>query len=66
MEKIVIDAGCLNGYTKAQYDFLIAMKEKIKELWPDVQYKTECSGCKSITTYSNEYVNLSYSIDSSD
>lgn len=67
MEKIRIDAGCLNGLNRKQDELYETIKAKILELWPDTEVESkELGRCYWNTTYKNDAVELSFTVDSSD
>lgn len=67
MEKIRINAGCLNGHDRKQDEFFDAIKAKMLELWPETEVESKTLGrCYYETTYKNNRVELSFTVDSSD
>lgn len=67
MEKIKIDAGCLNGHDRKQDELFDAIKAKIFKLWPDIKVESkELGRCLREITYKNDKVELSFTVDSSD
>ena len=67
MEKIRIDCGCLNGLNEKQDALYETIKTKMLELWPDTKVESkELGRCFWKTTYKNDKVELSFTVDSSD
>lgn len=67
MEKITIDMGCLNEHNSKQTALFNAIRRKIFELWPDTKVEDkELGHCFWKTTYKNDEVELSFTVDTSD